>query len=58
MQFEVNGQVYFLNFAEEQGRWYVVKPSTTGVLAIPVYVDAAKYERLGMLEKDRHNIQN
>ena len=58
LQFEVNGQVYFLNFAEEQGKWFVVKPTGTGVLAIPVYVDVPKYERFGILEKDRHNIQN
>ncbi len=58
MQFEVNGQVYFLNFAEEQGRWFVVMPTATGVQAIPVYVDVPKYERFGILEKDRHNIQN
>ena len=58
LQFEVNGQVYFLNFADDQGKWFVVKPTATGVMAIPVYVDAPKYERFGILEKDRHNIQN
>jgi hypothetical protein len=57
LQFEINGEVYFLNFAEEQGKWFVVKPTATGVQAIPVYVDSAKYERFGIMGKDRQ-IQN
>jgi len=58
LQFEVNGQVYFLNFVDDEGRWYVFAPTPTGVNRIPVYVDAPKYERFGVLEKGRHNIQN
>lgn len=58
MQFEINGQVYFLSFLEEQGRWIVTKPTLEGIEVIPVYVDVPKYERFGILEKDRHNIQN
>ena len=57
MQFEVNGQIYFLNFVEEQGKWFLIKPTATGVMAIPVYSDAAKYDRLGM-QKDRQNVPN
>ena len=58
MQFEVNGEIYFLNFSDEQGKWMVIRPTGTEVQAIPVYVDAPKYERFGILEKERHNIQN
>jgi hypothetical protein len=58
VQFEVNGQDYFLNFAEDEGRWYVFAPSLTGVNRIPVYVDSPKYERIGVLEAGRHKIQN
>ena len=58
LQFEANGQVYFLNYAEDEGRWYVFAQSLTGFNRIPVYVDAPKYERIGVLEADRHKIQN
>ena len=58
LQFEVNGQVYFLNFTEDEGRWYVFAQTLTGVNRIPVYVDAPKYERIGVLEAGRHKIQN
>jgi hypothetical protein len=58
LQFEVNGQVYFLNFVDDEGQWYVFAPKPTGVQRIPVYVDAPKYERFGVLEAGRHKIQN
>lgn len=47
LQFEVNGQVYFLNFEEQEKRWFLIRPTNTGVLAVPVYVDAVKYEWFG-----------
>ena len=40
MQFEINGQEYFLAYAEEEHRWYVVHPTAQGMHRIPVYVDA------------------
>ena len=49
MQFEVNGQDYFLNFAEDEAYWYVLAPTLTGVQRIPVYVDSPAYERFGIL---------
>jgi len=47
LQFEVKGQAYFLNFAEDEGRWYVFAPTLTGITRIPVYVDAVKWDRIG-----------
>jgi hypothetical protein len=58
LQFEVNGQDYFLNFAEDEAYWYVLVPSLTGVQRIPVYVDSPSYERFGILGKNSRNIQN
>ena len=58
MQFQVNEQDYFLNYVEEDGRWYVFAPTLTGVQRIPIYADVPKYERFGILEKNRHKIQN
>ncbi len=50
LQFEVNGQIYFLSFLEDENRWYVFAPTAKGVHRIPVYVDADKHERVGMME--------
>ena len=47
LQFEVNGQDYFLNFVEDERRWFVLVPTETGVSRIPVYVDVQDYERIG-----------
>jgi hypothetical protein len=45
LQFEVNGQQYFLTFVEDERRWYVFAPSAQGTTRIPVYVDV-KGERV------------
>ena len=58
MQFEINGQEYFLNFLEDERRWFVLVPSETGVNRIPVYVDGSKYERIGTAEKNRQSKPN
>jgi hypothetical protein len=41
MQFEVNGQMYFLNFDPRQGRWFVYEPTRDGMLAVRVHDDGA-----------------
>jgi hypothetical protein len=58
LQFEVNGQDYFLNFVQDQRRWFVLVPRETGVTRIPVYVDVENYERTGLSEKDRQHRPN
>ena len=49
LQFQIKGKDYFLAFVEDEKRWYVFAPTAQGVHRIPVYVDAAKYEKSGML---------
>lgn len=51
MQFQVNGQDYFLAFVEEDRNWYVLAATEQGVQRIPVYHDVEKYERMGLPEK-------
>jgi hypothetical protein len=58
LQFEVNGQDYFLNFVEDERRWFVLVPTETGVTRIPVYVDVQGYERIGLPGNDRQNRLN
>ena len=44
MRFEVNGQMFFVNFVPEEGRWYCFAPTSTGLQKIPVSIDAAPFE--------------
>ena len=58
MQFQIKGQDYFLAFVEQEKRWYVFSPTPQGVHRIPVYVDAVKYERVGILEEGTHSFSD
>jgi hypothetical protein len=44
LRFEVNGQMFFVNFVPEEGRWYCYAPTGAGVQRIPVSMDAAPFE--------------
>jgi hypothetical protein len=44
LRFEVNGQMFFVNFVPEEGRWYCYAPTETGLQKIPVSMDAAPFE--------------
>ncbi len=44
MQFEIDNQVYFLNFVADEGLWYVFQPTEDGMIRIPVEMDAAHSE--------------
>ena len=50
LQFQIKGQDYFLAFVEQEKRWYLFSPTAQGINRIPVYVDAVKYERPGILD--------
>jgi hypothetical protein len=52
LQFEVNGEDYFLNFIEDERRWFVFAPSPTGLQRIPVYIDGSDPERISILDQD------
>ena len=54
VQFKIKDQDYFLAFVEQEKRWYVFAPTAQGVHRIPVYVDAVKYEKPGILETETH----
>jgi hypothetical protein len=44
LRFEVNGQMFFVNFVPEEGRWYCYAPTESGMQSIPVSMDAAPFE--------------
>jgi hypothetical protein len=53
LQFEVNGEDYYLNFVEDERRWFVFAPSLTGLQRLPVYIDGSNHERIAILDKDK-----
>ena len=53
MQFEVNNQMYVVNFVPEEGRWYVLAPTDTVVVRIPVEVDEPFYDTFGFPQEDK-----
>lgn len=57
MQFHVKEQEYFLTFAEDEERLYVIQPTETGLQKIPVYIDAAKWERATKQERRKPRVQ-
>jgi len=44
LRFEINGQMFFVNFIPEEGRWFCFAPTPTGVQRIPVSMDSAPFE--------------
>lgn len=53
LQFEVNGEDYYLNFVEDERRWFVFAPSLTGLQRLPVYIDGSNHELFAILDKDK-----
>jgi hypothetical protein len=43
LRFEVNGQLFFVNFVPEEGRWFCYAPTATGMQKIPVSMDASPF---------------
>lgn len=43
LRFEINGQMFFVNFVPEEGRWYCYAPTATGMQKIPVSMDSAPF---------------
>ncbi len=40
MQFEVNGQNYFLQFSPEDGEWFLLRPSLDGLERLAIASDS------------------
>ena len=55
LRFEVNGQMFFVNFVPEEGRWYCYAPTPTGVQRIPVAMDAAPFVSSFMFAADEQS---
>jgi len=60
LDFQVNNQTYFIDLADEEGKWLVFAETPTGVRRIPVYVDEPDFEDLTVVidDKERRKILN
>ncbi len=60
MDFQVNGETYFLDLAEDERRWLVFVESPTGTRSVPVYVDGAELEdsKIVVEDKERRKLVN
>jgi hypothetical protein len=60
MDFQVNGETYFLSLAEDDRRWLVFVATAEGSRPVPVYVDGAESEDLTVVveDKERRRIVN
>jgi len=53
VDFQVNNETYYIDLADEEGKWLVFAETPTGVRRIPVYVDAPiSEEELPVLVED------
>jgi hypothetical protein len=53
VDFQVNGETYFLSLAEDEARWLVFVSTPNGTRPIPVYVDAQEVEDLTLVVEDK-----
>ena len=51
LHFEVNGQMFFVNFVPEEGRWYCYAPTAHGIQRIPVAMDDAPFENFPIADE-------
>jgi hypothetical protein len=60
VDFQVNGETYFLSLAENERQWEVFVSTPTGARPVPVYVDGAESEALTLVieDKERRKIPN
>jgi len=53
VDFQVNGETYFLSLAENERQWLVFVSTEMGTRPIPVYVDAPELDGLTMTVEDK-----
>ena len=55
MDFQLNNETYYIDLADEEGKWLVFAQTPTGVRRIPVYIDAPESEDLRLLVGDNQS---
>ena len=52
LDFQLNNETYYIDLADEEGKWLVFAQTPTGVRRIPVYIDAPDSDELPVLVED------
>jgi hypothetical protein len=60
VDFQVNGETYFLSLAEDENRWLVFVSSASGTRQVSVYDDVPEFEDSNLVieDKQRRKILN
>ncbi len=60
MNFQVNGETYFLSLADDERRWLVYVEGVAGTRNVPVYEDAPEFDDVKIVieDKERRKILN
>ena len=61
VDFQVNGETYFLSLAEDEQRWLVFVEGATGTRRVPVYVDGDDFDedvKVVVDDRNRRKILN
>jgi hypothetical protein len=60
VDFQVNGETYFVSLADDERRWLVYVEGVAGTRHVPVYEDAPEFEDLKIVieDKERRKILN
>ena len=60
VEFQVNGETYFLSLADDERRWLVFVDTDRGAQPVPVYVDAPEFDDFKVVveDKERRKILN
>ena len=53
MDFQVNGETYFLSLAEDERRWEVFVSTDNGSRPIPVYEDVLEFQSFAVVFEDK-----
>ena len=53
MDFQLNDETYFIDTGAEEGQWFVLAQTPTGVRRIPVHTDAPVAGEFPMLVEDK-----
>ena len=52
MDFQINGETYFVNLAENDG-WEVFVSTETGARSLPVYEDVPEFKSFAVVYEDK-----
>ena len=53
MDFQVNGETYFLSLAEDERRWLVFVSTDVGARPVPVYEDVPEFKSFAVVLEDK-----